>query len=305
MGARLVSDFVLESDAITLPKGAWAKTYRVRLRHRGDAVLALTQGAFRSYAFPLMTPAGYCVTAESPADHPHHCGMWIASDHVHVLMPAANDTVEEYTYNFYVNETFQGRSPGRIEDVACAGRDLGGGRFEIVQQLEWRGPREWAADTGRLIARETRVMTVETGERRHRIDVASCLSGADVAVRLGPTRHAYFNVRVADSMIVANGGAVRDDRGRSGGAGVSGAAARWTDFTGPVGGGAVAGVSVIPQRTEDRAPYWFVADWGVITVGPFREMALDLERSKFESRYIVLVHDGPPDINEIEALSTY
>jgi hypothetical protein len=301
-----VSDFVLESDAIALPKGAWAKTHRMRLRHRGSAVLALTQGDFRSYAFPLMTPAGYCVTAEGPADHPHHSGMWIASDHVHALMPAVNDTVEEYTYNFYVNETFQGRAPGRIRDVSCTGRELGDGRFEIVQELEWRGPREWAAGDGRLVARETRVTTVEPGERRHRIDVASRLAGGDFAMKLGPTRHAYFNVRVADSMIVANGGAIGDDRGRSGGSGVSGAGARWVDFTGPVGGGAAAGVSVIPHRMEGREPCWFVADWGVVTVGPFREKALELDRStSFESRYTVLVHDGPPDRDEIERIAAH
>ncbi len=299
-----MSEFALESDAIALPKGAWARTHRVRLRHCGSTVIALTQGDFRSYAFPLMTPAGYCVTAESPADHPHHSGMWIASDHVHALMPAVNGTVEEYTYNFYVNETFQGRAPGHIRDVSCSGRDLGDGRFEIAQSLEWRGPREWAADVGRLVARETRITTVETGERRHRIDVTSRLTGGDFAVKLGPTRHAYFNVRVADSMIVANGGAIRDDSGRSGGSGVSGAGARWVDFTGPVGGGMVAGVSVIAHRTEGREPYWFVADWGVVTVGPFREKALQLDQSSsFESRYTVLVHDGPPDIDEIERIA--
>lgn len=300
-----MSEFVFESDAIALPKGAWAKTHRMRLRHRGATVLALTQGDFRAYAFPLMTPAGYCVTAEGPADHPHHSGMWIASDHVHALMPAAHDTVEEYTYNFYVNETFQGRAPGRIGEVSCTGGDGGGGWFGIVQELEWRGPREWAADAGRLVARETRITTVETGKRRHRIDVASRLAGGDFAMKLGPTRHVYFNVRVADSMIVANGGTITADGGRTGGAGASGAGACWVDFTGPVGGGAVAGVTVIPHRIAGREPFWFVADWGVITVGPFREKALVLDKaSAFESRYTVLVHDGPPDMDEIRHIAS-
>lgn len=299
-----MSDFVFESDAIDLPKGAWAKTHRMRLRHRASTILALTQGDFRSYAFPLMTPAGFCVTAEGPADHPHHSGMWIASDHLHALMPAVNDTVEEYTYNFYVNETFQGRAPGRIQEVSRAGRELGAARFEIVQELEWRGPREWAAGDGRLIARETRTMTVEVGERQHRIDVASRLAGGDFAMKLGPTRHAYFNVRVAETMIVANGGSIRDDRGRQGGSGFSGAGARWVDFTGPVGGGALAGISIVPHPVKGREPYWFAADWGVVTVGPFRETTLMLARSEtFESRYTVLVHDGPPDRDEIERIA--
>jgi hypothetical protein len=298
-----MSDFDFESDAIALPKGAWAKTHRHRLRWRGGTVLALTQGDFRSYAFPLCTPAGFCVTSEAPADHPHHASLWIASDHVHAMMPAANGTVEEYTYNFYVNETFQGRAPGRIRQASVTGRALDDARFEIVQELEWRGPAEWAAEAGRLIARETRTLTVTTGERHHCIDVASRLSGGDFAMKLGPTRHAYFNVRAADTMIVANGGAIVDDRGRSGGAGVSGEGARWVDFSGPVGGGHVAGMTVIPHPVEGRDPFWFVADWGVVTVGPFRLKGLELQPGEaFESAYTVLVHDGEADRNEIDRI---
>ncbi len=295
-----MSEFSLESESIALPKGAWTKTHRHRLRRCGRTVLALTQGDFRSYVYPLCTPAGFCVTSEAPADHPHHTSIWIASDHVHAMMPAANGTVEEYTYNFYVNETFQGRAPGRILQVSVAGRALDADRFEIVQELEWRGPAEWAAAGGRLIARETRTLTVTAGERRYRLDVASRLAGGDFAMKLGPTRHAYFNVRAADSMIVANGGTIVDDRGCSGGNAVSGEGARWVDFCGPVGSGHVAGLTVIPHPSDGREPYWFATDWGVVTVGPFRLKGLSLDPGQeFESAYTVLVHDGEADRDEI------
>ena len=297
-----MTDFVLESDAIALPPGAYAKTHRQRLRYRGRTLLALTQGDLRSYVFPLMTPAGFCVTAEAAADHPHHSGFWIASDHVHAMMPAAHGTVEEYTYNFYVNETFQGRAPGRILTQTVEGSETGEGGFRIVEQLEWRGPREWAAEAGRIVARETRSISVTPGERAHRIDILSTLGSGDHAMRLGPTRHAWFNLRVADSMIVANGGVARDDRGRTGGESICGAGARWVDFTGPVGGGALAGATVIPRFPGGREPFWFVADWGVITVGPFREKGLDLEAGQsFETSVTILVHDGLPDLDAIEA----
>ena len=291
-----MTEFVLESDAIALPKGAWAKTHRTRLRHRGATLLAITQGDYRSYLFPLVTPAGFCVTAESPADHPHHSGLWIASDHVHAMMPAANGTTEEYTYNFYVNETFQGRAPGRIVETGHEVSDLGDRTCEIAQYLEWRGPAEWAAAQGRVIARETRTLRVTAGQRCNRIDVRSSLAGGDVAVKLGPTRHAYFTVRVADSMTVPNGGIIVDDRGRQGGEGTSGAGAHWVDVSGPVGGGAMAGVTVIPHPVKGREPYWYVADWGVVTVGPFREQGLHLgPGERFEGACTFLVHDGAAD----------
>lgn len=275
----------------------------MRLRHGDASVLAVTQGAFRSYLHPLSTPAGFCVTSESPSDHPHHCGAWIASDHVHAMVPAANAQVEEYTYNFYVDEVFQGRSPGRIVGVVKEAGAADDG-YRIVQTLEWHGPAEWAAPAGRLVAREVRTITVDCGARRNRIDMTSRLSCGEFALKLGPTRHAWFNVRVADSMIVQNGGVVIDDRGLSGGAAVSGAGARWVDFTGPVGGSAIAGVSVVPHRLPGRMPFWFVADWGVVTVGPFRDVGLSLgPEETFESSYTLLVHDGPPDRDEIELIA--
>ena len=297
-------DFAFDDENIALPRGAWAKTHRRRLIHAGRPVLALTQGAFRPYVFPLCTPAGFAVTSECPADHPHHASLWIASDHVHMLMPAAGDTVEEYTYNFYVDEVFQGRAPGRVVETAVSGRPIGEDAFEIAQELEWRGPSEWAAREGRLVAREIRTLRVATGPTRHRIDLASHFTSGEHALKLGPTRHAWFNARVADSMIVANGGAIRDDRGRHGGTGTSGEGARWVDFSGPVGGGATAGLSIIPRFADGRTSHWFVADWGVITVGPFRSEALRLEPGEtFAARCTVLVHDGEADVEEIERIA--
>ena len=117
-----MSEFSFESDTIHLPTGAWARAHRRSLRWRGRDVLALTQGTMRPYIFPLYTPAGFAVTTESPADHPHHNSVWIASDHVHCLVPSAGG-IEEYTYNLYVDEVFQGRAPGRIRRPKKASSD--------------------------------------------------------------------------------------------------------------------------------------------------------------------------------------
>ena len=287
--------FRFEDEEIALPRGAWAKTHRRRLLRNGRTVLALTQGDFRSYLYPLTTPAGFAVTSERPADHPHHASLWVGSDHVHAMVPAAADTIEEYTYNFYVEEVFQGRAPGRILQTGCDGSAIGE-TFLMRQQLEWRGPVEWAAPEGRLILSEERETRVSDAGGCFRIDVISTLSAGQWPVRLGPTRHAYFNARVADSLIVANGGTVRDDGGRRGGAAITGEGARWIDFTGPVGGGNVAGISVIPHPVEGRRPFWFVADWGVITVGPFRSLGMELDAgATCRLGCTFLVHDCEAD----------
>ena len=295
--------FELASDSLALPPGAWARTHRRRLRHDGRTVLALTQGAFRPYVFPLMTPAGFAVTAEAPADHPHHASLWLGADHVHALTPTAPGAVEEYTYNFYTDETFQGRAPGRLIERGCEGA-ADGDAFVIDQAIDWQGPEEWAAAAGRLVARERRVTRVALGPGHYRIDVTSTLTAGERAIRLGPTRHAFFNVRVADGLMVANGGRVQDDRGRAGGAAISGEGARWVDFSGPVGGGEWAGVAVIAEPIGTCAPSWFVADWGVITVGPFRSKALLLEPGQdFTAHFAVIVHDGDAEAAGIGRLA--
>ena len=121
-----LNNFSLEGDEVALPKGAWAQSHRLNVRWRGRDLTALSQGAFRAYLFPVYTPAGFAVTSESPLDHPHHNSLWIGADHVNCYLPFAGGAFEEANYNFYVNDIFQGRAPGRILGVGVGGgRDCG------------------------------------------------------------------------------------------------------------------------------------------------------------------------------------
>lgn len=286
------TEFVLEEDAVALPKGAFARTHRRTLRRAGAPVLSLTQGRHRCYVYPLFTPAGFPVMSECPADHPHHNSFWIAADHVHGRMPVAGGKYEEYTYNFYVDETFQGRAPGRI--IALTSKAAPHHRGVVIaQDIEWRGPTEWAASDGRLIAREAREMVIAAEPGMYVIDVKSTLAAADWDFSLGPTRHAYFNVRAAERITVVNGGQVINDRGCAGGEAVTGTQSRWVDFSGNVGGGHKAGLSVFPDPRDHEDLSWFVADWGVVTVGPFRINGRVVRQGEsLTARYRVLVHDG-------------
>ena len=285
--------FSLDEDVVTLPQGAWARTHRRTLRHNGRPVLSLTQGRQRAYVFPLYTPAGFALTSESPGDHPHHNSFWIAADHVHAHMPVGNERFEEYTYNFYVDETFQGRAPGRIVALDAHLETTSANSATLTQDIEWRGPIEWAAPQGRVIAREQRELRVAATRDTYVIDVKSRLAAAEWEFTLGPTRHAYFNVRVADSLTVGMGGTLRDDRGRTGGDAITGMGAKWIDYTGPVGGGHKAGITVFPHPRDHAELSWFVTDWGVVTVGPFRINGRLVRRGEhLVARYRVLVHDG-------------
>lgn len=289
-----MSGFSLDEEHIALPTGAVARTRRHMLRLDGRPVLGITRGEYRPYLYPLYTPAGFAVTAESPADHPHHHSLWVGADHVGVSLPAPDGRREFYDYNCYVNGNFQGRAPGRILETALEGESVGAA-FRLEQSLEWRGPGEWGADAGRLLMREARTTRVAIAGDAYVIDLRCHLAAIDHPVRIGPTRHAWFNLRVTPSMSVDSGGLLLDDRGAHGAAAGIGTHARWVDASGPVGGGHTAGVALAP-RADGRHWWWFVSDWGVATASPCRDEAIDLERGgtvTLAARYVV--HDGTGD----------
>ena len=287
--------FGLRHEDIELPQGAWAAGERTLVCWQGQPVLGLTQGAFRPYLFPVHTPAGFTVTSESPADHPHHHSLWVGADHVNLHVPAAHRT-EVYGYNFYVNDVFQGRSPGRILQDQCEGQEEGDG-LRVTQQLHWRGPREWGAPEGRHVMSETRLTRVRhlPQHQAFQLEITSTLSAASHPVSIGPTRHAWFNARVCASMSPLHGGVSRcasaqSDHGQP----------AWYACTGPVGGGHVATLAIAPwPQASDND--WYISPWGVMTANPCLDKALHLEPGgaplKLGGQFLVC--DGQPSDDQI------
>ncbi len=287
----MTAGFTLDPMDVALPAGAFPGGGRDVLRHRGTPVCAFTRGRFRPSLHPVWTPAGFVVTEEQPADHPHHRGIWCASDHVGLLMQGPDGT-ERYDYCFYVDEVFQGRMPGQIRQTALCIAEQSDSCAVVVQDLDWVGPAEWGAPGGRLVLRERRTTAVSLVEDGFVFDMTSDIEpGSDVAVALGPTRHAWFNARVAVSIALDDTTAPHDDQGRHGASRIPIRGPAWVDYSGPVGGGACAGLTVVPTDPQDQA--WFVSDWGVLTVGCIRDHPRTLqpgEMARFACR--IVAHDG-------------
>lgn len=295
----MTGPFTLKPAAIPLPKGAFQGGSRHVLRFADRPIAAVTAGEFRPYLHPVWSPQGYVLTAERPADHPHHCGIWCAADHVALLMEGPN-RIERYDYNFYVDAIFQGRAPARIvpRDLTLAAQS--GETATLEQRLDWLGPREWSAPEGRPVLAERRLTMVTVAPDATIFDIVSELTCAsDRPVEIGPTRHAFFNARLADSIALSGEGHLTDDRGRHGATEI-GSLARWVDFRGPVGGGHIAGLAVAPHAPEGCG--WFVADWGVLTVGPMKAERLAIapgQKVRLGCRFIA--HDGAADIERLAA----
>ena len=287
-----MESFSILEDRIELAQGAWAASHRLGVRWRGRRILSLSQGPYRPYLYPVFTPAGFAVTSESPADHPHHSSIWVALDRVRCLFPYSSDETEEGTYNFYVNGTFQGRAPGRILTTGVESEELAPDHLRIQLNLQWRGPEEWAASEGRVLLTETRTLDIRPGERANRIDVRSRLQAGQWGLELGPTRHGLFGVRLIETLTVTHGGRLLDSEGHEGGRDISRESADWVDGSGTLGRGVRAGVALFPHSSTAGHP-WYVTDWGTLTINPMASRVWSLEPGQnVEFGLRVAVHDG-------------
>lgn len=285
-------NFEIVSEQVDLPRGAYAKGHRLNIRWQGHSLCALSQGAFRAYLFPVYTPQGYPVTTESPLDHPHHNSVWMALDRVHCALPFAEQDTEEAVYNFYVNETFQGRAPGRIEETEATWSSTAPDHLQVCQQLVWRGPKEWGQESGRIVLKEERRWEFMPAQRFHTIDLYSKLFATEWNLRLGPTRHGYFGVRLAESLRATAGGWMFDAAGREKGKAITGTVSSWVAAGGSKGNGEYAGVILFPHPNAAGHP-WFVTDWGTLTVNPFVDQSIPLlVGSSYEIGVRLLIHDG-------------
>lgn len=292
-----MSSFSVQVEEIPLPGAATPRLRRVQVRWRGRAIADLTQGNYHCYLHPVYSPSGVPLTSESPVDHPHHNSVTVGADvliaRLPPLTPSISTLTEEATYNLYVNEVFQGRAPGRTWAVSFDSREVSDNHLRVVQQVQWQGPEEWGAASGRrVLAEETRTIDLWPGELANVIDIRSQLRPTEWDLSIGPTRHAYFTVRLADGLRVVDGGTLLDSESRTGGEAISGRAAHWVDMSGPASHGRRAGIAVIPHASMSGAA-WKAYDWGTITVNPFLRVRKELRRGETLDLAIrILAHDG-------------
>ena len=288
--------FSVEPDRVDLPSGATAGARRTWIKRDGRPIAALSQNAYRAYIYPLFTPSGVSVTAESPIDHPHHNSVTIGADHFDCLFVYDGHRTERGTYNFYVNETFQGRAPGRIAAVSLESLGDVDETHRIVQRLEWQGPVEWGAPERRVLATEIRTIEVSTTDRANVLDIRSRLEPTDWDIVIGPTRHAYFTVRMADGLRVVDGGRIVDADGRSTVEEINANSAAWVDMSATGPHGHVVGVTVV-SHPSSLPTGWYAHEWGTVAVNPFLHDEVSIRCGDvLELGVTVAAHDGlaPP-----------
>ena len=290
-----MSSFTVATDASSPPWEDTAKSPRLKVSWRGRAITALCQGDHRAYLYPVFTPAGVPVTAEAPVDHPHQQSVTVGTDRLDCMtsLPEPySDISVAATYNFWSNETYGGRAPGRIVSTSVEHTEVADGHLRVVQGLEWRSPAQWGSPDGPAVALEKRTIDVRPGEAANIIDIRSELRPTEWDIRIGPTVHAYFTVRLADGLRVVDGGTLVDSEGRRGAKEIRGQHANWVDCSGRGPYGRSAGVAIFQHPSTGGSP-WHLDDWGKVSVYPFVTTARSVPRGEaLDLTVRVVAHDG-------------
>ena len=300
--------FSVTTEHIDLPRDATPQARRIAVAWRGQPVCAFTQGQHRCYLYPVYTPAGVPVTAESPVDHPHHDSVTVGADVLVArfppLTPAISPLEEHGTYNMYTNSAFQGRAPGRLWPVDINAIEIAPDHLQVVQSVEWQGPVEWGAAGGhRVLAREKRTTSIRPGNIVNTFDIRSELMPTEWDLTIGPTRHAYFTIRAAYGLRVVDGGTLIDADGRCGGTAITNSQSTWVDLCGAGSHGKTAGLAILPHASTAHVP-WIAYDWGTVNVNPFtREPATIPLGHTLDLGIRLIAHDGDADNATIAARS--
>ena len=299
IGGEHLENFSVETEYLSLPHSATPRARRSKVSWCGRPITVLAQGEYRAYLFPVWTPKGVPVTDESPLDHPHHNSITVGSDHVNChfppLLPEVSSRIEYGNYNLYVNDTFQGRSPGRVLATSTESTEVAEDHLRVVQSLYWQGPIEWAAPFRRNLAQETRIIDIYPGEKANIIDIRSQLRPTEWELSIGPTRHAYFTIRLAEGLREIDGGKSSDSEGRNGAARISGQKADWVDGSGPGPHGQWAGIATFKFASAGDVP-WHIFDWGTINLNPIFDDTWRVKLGdELNNGIRIVVHDGDAD----------
>ena len=206
--------FSVESSDISVPNDWMDDPARLlKVSWKGKPVTGFNQSSRRCYVYPVMTPSGVAVTNERPtSDHAFHQSITVGNDYFFTYQTSAAGRFEDPGMCFYTNSPdMRGRGEGRIVAMThneCT--ELNEGHLEFIVRMQWQGPEQgYAPKYRRVVAEEMRTISVFPGEVANVIDVRSQLRPTEWDIRLGPSRHGYFTIRMADHLRVVDRNGVK------------------------------------------------------------------------------------------------
>jgi hypothetical protein len=243
------------------------------------------EGASRPFLYPLVGPAGACLTRmghPNPVGHEHHKSIWFG----HQRVAGINFWEEKAGTDIRIRQ----RRVLAYQD----GIDWGG----LVAECDW-----WAH--GRSILRQLLTIVLEPArDGGFALDLQSRFESADgVPVELGPTNFGFFGVRVAKTLSERfGGGTVIGAEGLQGESSLLGKPSRWVDYSGPIAPGKTEGICVMDHPSNPGHPVrWHVRGDGWLGPSFNRDSVYGVAKCHdLNLRYRLLVHAGRTDRDALD-----
>jgi len=252
---------------------------RFKFYYKGQFCLAYNKGCLRwgdfylsrPNFFPVYSPSGRPVTTNCAYRYNHHRSIFIGHGKVNGV-------------NF-----FHDNNPTRpnLGDIAFEGAEA----ETTGTAVSLRTRNGWATKAGERVLTERREIAWTPGDQAHVLDVSSALTPCAGDVTFEKETHAYFGIRVADTIDVEDGGRVVNSNGQENEEGAMNQLADWVDYSGVVAGGPV-GVTLMSHPSNPPSPY-FVRNYGTFLSnftlrGPYVLKAGETLTQRFR----VLIHEG-------------
>lgn len=241
----------------------------------------------RPFFYPLVGPAGKSLTRighPGAPNHDHHRSIWFS--HAQVLG---------------IDFWSEGKPPRIRQKQWMVYRD-GEDEALMAVQLGWfdgHDPKE-------LIEQEVIAVIRPGPDRETFVEIQTSLKPTAEMLELGKTNFGLLAVRVAKSISEHfGGGKLTNSEGATGEAAIFGKPARWMDYSGPVTGNTIEGITYFdhPGNVHYPAP-WHVREDGWMSASLCMNGPRVLQRSEpLKLRYLLHAHSGPADASRSNELA--
>lgn len=236
----------------------------------------------RPFFFPLNGPSGHCLTRmghPGAPNHDHHQSVWFAHHKVLGIDFWANNLpprIRQKEWLAYVD----------TDDEAVMAVKLG--------WYDGHDPKELLEQE--LIAAVRTAGPDASSETL--IELQSTFRPTADMLEFGKTNFGFLAVRVAKSLSVHfGGGTLTDSEGRVGEPAIFGNRARWMDYSGPVPGDKIEGITYFDHASNPNSPtHWHVREDGWMGASAcFAEPIVITRDRPLVLRYLLHAHAGPID----------
>lgn len=217
----------------------------------------------KPYFFPMNALPGVGVTEDGPSDHVHHRSAWFCHGDITAEGLEVKKPFKEVKGTDFWSER---KGAGRIVCVKVEKPTAGKSSASVVTRNEWR-----TAD-GKKVLDEVRTITLHhLGENRNLLVIDADIEASEYPLIFEDTKEGSMGIRIRHSIRVdkKGGGKLTNAEGKENQKECWGKVSAWCDYSGPIGEGKTAGLTVFADPKNEFDSAWHARDYGLLAANPF------------------------------------